>query len=110
VGSEYQLAPRALILRRGHAAVQSVSQLKTLLRSNGYNATAVAAAAKDAAHAATAATADDADDDDGGGGSSAIVGGLLRNREMRGRADDRGDPFAASPWSAVRARGVGVPL
>jgi len=88
-GSEYQLAPRALILRRDHAAVQSVSQLKRLLRSNGYDTTTSKSSS-------------------GGSTSSSSKGTRLPrplNDGMQGRTEDLGDPFASdSPWSAVRTR------
>ena len=84
-GSEYQLAPRALILRRDHAAVQSVSQLRRLLRSNGYDTT----------------TATTADSKISGRSKNKLPPPL--NAGMQGRTEDFGDPFASdSPWSAVR--------
>ena len=36
VGSEYQMAPRAMILRRDHGAAKNIEGLKRLLRANGY--------------------------------------------------------------------------
>ena len=46
----YQLAPRAMILRRDQAAVRSIADLKRLLRSNGYDGKAKAAVAAAGGH------------------------------------------------------------
>lgn len=108
VGSEYQLAPRAKILRRDHGQAQDFEGIKNLMRSNGYKpvdqsgkaatnmGTGVDGLAVEIAETTTVNSnvIEDAEHTLDGRKSSDV-----------GSNEQRADPFAIDPWMAVCSRG-----